>query len=460
MKLKKFALTTIVFFAPIVTTFIILSSIISADAGEDVYSVYIIAGQSQAEGSNTFRNNLLTTGDNLYQQNYTAADSATKFWWAGANGLGLDANAYLSAFFGQEGQAGWVYSGGGGDVTGASRMKTLAEGQRYAPSATPITLTSQKVGPEYGIGRSLYDQGRRKVIILKVSYGFQSLFKTSTAPPIPFDWNTTSTNKSYDELKDQFTKLTNYITSPTGLNAKYTVDGFFWHQGGTDTLQQNYTDAYKNNFIALTNAIKTDFKLHPDAKIVAAKIGYQWCLDYSNPNVQYFCSLPWTIEIDPDLELASAPQLISGTLGSYQPAFAKRLNIVRNAIQDVADSKPWIKTMEVGDASRSADNLHYDEAGQIKIGNRFTKMYRMPYRIDGASVQVGSNLRTETDFDGDGISNFLEDTGNATCNLVGTQSGLSSGGANANDGNLGNDDCDGDGFPNYLDIINGLGSGL
>lgn len=458
MRFKKLVVSTLIFFAPIVASFLIMSSIITADATEDTYSVFIIAGQSQAEGSNTFRSNLPTTGEDLYRQSYPAADSATKFWWAGANGQGLDINAYLSAVFGIKTGAGWVYSGGAGDVGGAGRMKTLTNGQTV--NAADGTYSQQRVGPEFGIGRSLYDQGRRKVIILKVSYGFQSLYQTSTSPPIPYDWNINSANKSYAELKDQFAKLTDYITSPTGLNAKYTVDGFFWHQGGTDSIMETYTNQYETNFRNLTNAIKTDFKLHPDAKLVAAKIGYQWCLDYSNPNEQYYCGLPWTISIDPNFEIASGPQLIAGTLGQYQPAFAKRLNKVRTAIQKVTDEQPWITTMEVGDAGRSADNLHYNEAGQIKIGNRFTKMYRMPYRVDGANVQVGSNLRTQTDFDGDGISNFLEDTGNAACNLVGTQAGLTGGGANANDGNLGNDDCDGDGFPNYLDIINGVGSGL
>jgi hypothetical protein len=116
--------------------------------------------------------------------------------------------------------------------------------------------------------------------------------------------------------------------------------------------------------------------------------------------------------------------------------------------------------MEKADQPRGPDNLHYTEVGMITHGKRMTNMYRMPYRVDGSNVQVGNQIRTPTDFDGDGISNSQEDTGNAPCSLVGTSQAFLQGGPNANNGNLGDDDCDNDGFPNYLDRINGPGSGL
>ncbi|GIW60785.1 MAG: hypothetical protein KatS3mg087_1851 [Patescibacteria group bacterium] len=91
-------------------------------------------------------------------------------------------------------------------------------------------------GPELAIGRALYEKGQRKVIILKVSYGFQALAQAS-GPTQPFDWNSApGRNKSYDKLKADFNALTSYLNS---INQKYTVDGFIWLQGGTDMLQQS-----------------------------------------------------------------------------------------------------------------------------------------------------------------------------------------------------------------------------
>jgi hypothetical protein len=154
--------------------------------------------------------------------------------------------------------AGWVQSGGNAvGNNGSLRMKTLMNGQ----TRNGLDGFNEVVGPEFGIGRSLYDKGKRKVIILKVSYGFQALAQTNSTV-VPFDWNTESVSpsdakmKSYAKLKSEFEKLTTYIKSPSGLNAKYSVDGFFWTQGGTDTLQQSFADAYESNFRNLVTKSK------------------------------------------------------------------------------------------------------------------------------------------------------------------------------------------------------------
>ena len=75
-------------------------------------------------------------------------------------------------------------------------------------------------------------------------------------------------------------------------------------------------------------------------------------------------------------------------------------------------------------------------------------MYSLPKRYNSDDPIPGRNL----DYDRDGVLNSAEDTGRGQgCPLSYNA---------ANNGNLGDDDSDCDGFPNYLDKINGIGSGL
>lgn len=460
---RKYLAVLLLLFMPVSLFLLYMNSPLTADTPEDVYSIYIIAGQSQAEGSNTRRDNLPndSTGFDKYSD---VADAQTKFWWAGAAGARAENIIdFFKQFYPNSGIYSWSQSGGSAaDSDPNLRMTTLESGQTQ-----PGILVSpqgqvfnQVVGPEFGIARSLYRDGRRKVVILKVSYGFQSLFMSNSSA-VPFDWNTehncaagvVGQEKSYCKLKAEYSNLTSYIKNELG--AKYTVDGFFWNQGGTDTIDPAYTDDYQRNFTNLVNAVKTDFQLHPDAHMVAAKIGYQWCVDYSYPLEGNYCGLPWGKKLEPNIEFVF-DEIFSGQTNVVHPRYVERLNKVRDSIQNVADfpQNDWVDTMEIGDQPRSNDNLHYNEVGQLNIGERFTKMYRMPYRVDGANyTDSNGRVRTSTDFDGDGILNVAEDTGDI-CD------GRPDADPDENNGNLGDDDCDGDGYPNYLDALPTQGSGL
>jgi hypothetical protein len=450
MKITRIIVLSLGIFVAILGAFFAFSAVSSANSNEDTYSIYILAGQSQAEGTNTDRNRLTGNSEDLYKYSHPA-DAATKFWWAGADGKGPESLPdYLNlVFYNENGFAGWVQSGGvaAGDNP-ALRIKTLGQGQTR--NAQLVSDSLQFVGPEYGMARSLYEKGRRNIVILKVSYGFQSLAQSSS-PAVPYDWSIHSTNKSYDRLKSEFAKLTSYIKND--LNAKYTVDGIFWNQGGTDTIQASYANAYEDNLRELVNAMRTDFQLHPDAHVVTAKINYQWCVDWSYPTTGNYCGLPWGRSLEPNVEFVFE-EILSGAAGEIHPDYMKRHKTVRDAIQAIADEYDWVDTLEKADQKRGPDNLHYNEVGQITIGKRFSNMYRMPYRVDTNPVIVNGQTRTPTDYDGDGILNSQEDTGNRGC----TSSG--DGGVKANNGNLGDDDCDNDGYPNYLDRVNGTGSGL
>ena len=110
-----------------------------------------------------------------------------------------------------------------------------------------------------------------------------------------------------------------------------------------------------------------------------------------------------------------------------------------------------VDIVETGDLSRGLDNVHLSELSQIELGRRFVNMYKLPLRYDSDSARLPVSA-TPQDFDGDGVSNPAEDTGRgAACQLAYN--------ASAN-GNLGDDDTDCDGYPNYLDRVIELGSGI
>lgn len=460
MRLSRILIGIVILGVPALVFFAILTSISSADTAEEPYSIYIIAGQSQAEGSNSTRSNLPNDSEG-FNKRVHPADAETKFWWAGADGAGPKSFAEALEFvFQGKTFVGWTFSGYGGanpsDLN--TRMSNLALGNGQKRNDSPQN-PNEIFGPEYGIARTLYEQGRRKTIILKVSYGFQSLAQSSIKE-IPFDWNTTdwyNRNKSYRVLVEEFNRLTQHITDQGGT---YTVDGFFWHQGGTDAVEQKYADVHQTNFSNLLDDARTRFELHPDAHFVAAKIGYQFCSHKSIPptSVNYqFCGFPWAYRIDPEptfVELLNPDTSNPASVRVAHKRYLARLAKVKQSLQDNADARSWVDVFEVEDLKRSSDNLHFNELSQLEIGRRFANMYRMPYRPPLSETN-------RADYDKDGKSNKQEDTGNLACELIGTPQANGAGGDKAGNGNLGDDDCDGDGYPNYIDRQDGvIGGGL
>lgn len=410
---------------PVVLFLLYMDSPTKASVPEEPYSILILAGQSNAEGSNSFKSQL-PSGTGVGNQNHPA-DAQTGLWLAGADGKGPEDPLALINFFNGQNPAGWYDSGNGTP----DKLKDLTYNQRLG-----------QFGSELGFARYAYEMGRRKVIVLKVTYGFQSLAQSSS-PFIPFDWNVNSTNKSYSRLKSEFSLLTNYIKNQ---GSKYTVDGFFWMQGETDTLQDSYANSYQQNFTNLVNAVKTDFQLHPSAHIVAGKVSLMKCVEDSYPTTYDYCGFPYAGGLEP-LQIAPIPFAHSN--------HGTRQRTVRNAIQAVADSDQnstiKVDTVETVDLARGNDWIHLTAANQIELGRRFINMYKLPLRFDSDA----DKLYSAEDYDGDGKINPIEDTGTRVCSAT-----TGYGGAKANNGNLGDDDCDNDGYPNYLDRIDGLGSGL
>lgn len=425
MRFKKVIITAIIVAVPLSAFFLTMTMFVSASSDQEPYSIFIVAGQSNAEGTNSFTYDL-PAGTGVDKASHPA-DASTGLWIAGADGVGpVDLLGVIWTFSGNS-AAGWWDSN---DGTG-NKLRQLTYQQR-----------AQQFGPELGIARHAYEMGRRKMIILKVTYGFQSLAPASGGF-IPFDWNIHSTNKSYARLKNEFKLLTDKIKAD---GHTYTVDGFFWQQGETDTLQESFASTYQQNFTEFTNAVRTDFQMHPASHIVAGKISLMRCVEMSYPD--NVCGFPSLRAVSPSPELADFVYA--------HPQHGARMQTVRRAFQYVADNDQnypvKVDTVETADIPRGADAVHLNAAGQLELGRRFINMYALPQRLEGSN-----------DYDGDGIPNNREDTGTSGCHLVGTDQGNTyngPGGSKAGNGNLGDDDCDNDGYPNYLDRINGRGSGL
>lgn len=432
MRFKKIVVTALFLFVPLVVFFFALRALIVADAEEEPYSIIILAGQSWAEGTNSFRTNLPDDGNGFLKRHDEPADGQTQFWWAGADGNGpRDFFEFMDMFYSGNSPAGWIQSGGP-TATGAQRMQTLSTNLQRGGL----------FGAELGIGRELYRQDRKKVIILKISYGFQSLAKSSSAI-VPYDFNPEpGRNKSYQRMLTEFDALTSYLRNS---GKTYTVDGLYWLQGGTDALQLSYAQAYQANFTNFVNAARTDFQMHPSSRIVVGKMSLQKCIENSFPLTIYnYCGFPYAQSVEP---------LAVAQLDVAHPNFANRMRIVRTAQQTVADSdtneRVKVDIFDMNDIPISDDYIHNSEVGNLEVGRRFVNMYKLPLRFNGSN-----------DYDGDGVHNNDEDTGNLACNLIGTPAASSGGGDKAHNGNLGDDDCDNDGYPNYLDKVNGPGSGL
>ena len=403
-----------------------------ADGSNEPYSILIIAGQSNAAGVASYRS-LLAGPDNpvvpsdygLYKKHHLA-DTNTGFWWAGADGNGPSGAEQFYSYLTGNIQGSWIDSSHNGTQ---EKLQNLDDSQGIL------------FGSEFGVGRTLYDNGRRKTIVLKVTYGLQSLGQTYTSPFIPFDWNVHSTNKSYDRLKSEFNQLTTQLRDS---GHKYTVDGFFWMQGETDTLQDAWAASYQQNLTELFAAVRTDLQLNQNAHIVIGKTGFTQCLDGSYPQTGNYCGYPDAYSFDPIVHTAFVYGL---TAFKGQIDMKRRLNQVRDAQQYVADHdqaySQKVDIVETDDLLRGYDFTHLVQESQIELGKRFVEMYNLPQRFTGDRID---------DYDQDGIPNYSEDLGRgASCQLPYNAT---------NNSNLGDDDTDCDGYPNYLDRNEVAGSDL
>jgi hypothetical protein len=360
----------------VVTALFLTDSTSQATTSTEPYSVLVIAGQSNAQGDMSFHTNMNPPLGSH------PADSATKIMW----------------------------STGDDQLSVVRRMSSSSE-------LLPLTTVQPEgfFGPEVGLARSLWDQGRRNMVILKVTYGLQRLAATQNDVFGGLaDWNTNSVNESYDNLKLRKSQL---ATLMNANNETYTMDGFYWVQGESDAVKGETVANYQSNLNTLLDSVHEDLDMHPDSINVLGKISGQYCLT----NVYNLIYNPEGCGVQAcvlAVHPCSTPEIVSQ--GNTN---------VRTAIQNIADIEPETFVVETEDLARGPDWIHLTASSQLTLGTRMSNSsFQLPYRNEGSD-----------DYDGDGIPNADEDING--------------------DGNLGNDDSDFDLVPDYLDEIFGEGGG-
>jgi hypothetical protein len=131
------------------------------------------------------------------------------------------------------------------------------------------------LGPELGIGHLLGDYYEQQVLLVKVSFGGNSLAGNFRTP--------SSGGKLGDKyplvIKGMREAIAHLPEIIPGYNKKqgYEIAGFFWNQGVHDTNAE-YSEEYENNLVNLIKDLRKEFKTS-DMKVVVAVTGnYGWDL--------------------------------------------------------------------------------------------------------------------------------------------------------------------------------------
>jgi len=244
----------------------------STAADSKQWNVYIVAGQSNAEGTNSFLSDM-PEGQKLGQHPADTDPNNFIIWEGAAGAVDIIGGA----------PAEWVQS----KNSDGTRLIKISELNNEWSGQVKQSQRSRQFGPEIGMLRELYDKGERNIIILKVSYGFQALAQANSQFQ-PFDWNPNSQNKSYQKLKDNYNELKNWASS-RGDTIK--IKGVLWLQGESDTLDSVYSSSYEANIRSLVTKLKEDLSedWHEKAHIVLRKFNFRNCIDNYYPFTGNYC---------------------------------------------------------------------------------------------------------------------------------------------------------------------------
>jgi hypothetical protein len=271
------------------------------------YSVIVVAGQSNADGAESY---VLDPPNNfdLFGAKGHPADSSTKLIWSNL-----------------------VKNSGPPPVT----LKSIGD------ASTKYGSGQATFGPEVGLARGLYDQGRRNVLILKVSFGGLSLAQKDGQ-----DWNVNSSNEAYAVLVNRMKETKSWVASQGGSAS---VDGFYWVQGEGDANTASAAQ-YETNLRNLVSRSRTDLGMSSQAPFVIAKTSIAaWIQTAKNLSSVNPC----------------------GTASCDQVAQAD--NTVRAAQQKVADTVPNTKIVDTLNLPRHGFMIHLSNQGELQLGALFAQ---------------------------------------------------------------------------------------
>ena len=212
------------------------SGMLWADAGnnEQTLKIFILAGQSNMEGTGTVKGPVGT------MEAYAKSNPSKYAHLLDASGEAIPRNDV------------WVV-----DISHKPRQGFLTTG--FAKQADLI-------GPEYAFGHILGDYFSEPVLIVKSAWGGKSLyndFLPPSAQDYPKPQQAGDTGFYYQEILRHVSEITQNLDKycPRFTGSKFEIAGFGWHQGWNDRIKPAAVDAYESNLAHLIRDLRKDLAI-------------------------------------------------------------------------------------------------------------------------------------------------------------------------------------------------------
>ena len=140
---------------------------------------------------------------------------------------------------------------------------------RRGPLQPGYGSTQNKVGPELGFGCCIGDAFDEPVLLIKIAWGGKSLAEDFRPPSLEGKTGLYYT-KILEHTKNVLRQADQLFPQLTGRT--FLLEGFGWHQGWNDRINQSFNDAYEHNMIQFIKDIRRDLK-EPALPFVIAETG-------------------------------------------------------------------------------------------------------------------------------------------------------------------------------------------
>ena len=140
---------------------------------------------------------------------------------------------------------------------------------RRGPLQPGYGSTQNKIGPELGFGCCIGDAFDEPVLLIKIAWGGKSLAEDFRPPSLEGKTGLYYT-KILEHTKNVLRQADQLFPQLTGRT--FLLEGFGWHQGWNDRINQSFNDAYEHNMIQFIKDIRRDLK-EPALPFVIAETG-------------------------------------------------------------------------------------------------------------------------------------------------------------------------------------------
>ena len=140
---------------------------------------------------------------------------------------------------------------------------------RRGPLQPGYGSTQNKIGPELGFGCCIGDTFDEPVLLIKIAWGGKSLAEDFRPPSLEGKTGLYYT-KILEHTKNVLRQADQLFPQLTGRT--FLLEGFGWHQGWNDRINQSFNDAYEHNMIQFIKDVRRDLK-EPALPFVIAETG-------------------------------------------------------------------------------------------------------------------------------------------------------------------------------------------